>query len=147
MTLSQRGDTLVEVLIAMAVVSSVLGAAYVSANRSLQASRASQERGEAIRIIESQAEQVKVFSSSSGGGGMFDIFNTFCIAMNGPNEGNKKVISGSTPECSQGFYQTSITYTAPSPAGSLNDYFTIRVQWNRVGGGIDEATNVYRLHS
>lgn len=55
----QRGDTLVEVLIAIAVVSLILGGAYVTTNRSLQATRAAQERSTALKLAESQIERIK----------------------------------------------------------------------------------------
>ena len=45
--LSERGDTLVEVLIAIAVVSLILGGAFVTTNKNLQATREAQERGNA----------------------------------------------------------------------------------------------------
>ena len=55
----QRGDTMVEVLIAIAVVSLILGGAYVTTNGSLQATRAAQERSIALKLAESQMERVK----------------------------------------------------------------------------------------
>ena len=61
----QRGDTLVEVLIAIAVVSLILGGAYVTTNRSLYATRAAQERGNALKLAESQIEQLKGIVASN----------------------------------------------------------------------------------
>ena len=63
--LSNGGDTIVEVLIAIAVVSAVLGGAFVSANRSLNMSRQSQERGEALKLAEGQVERVKSLGTSA----------------------------------------------------------------------------------
>ncbi len=160
--LAQRGDTLVEVMIAMAVITSVLGAAFVSANRSLQASRAAQERGEATRVAESEAEQIKVLAKDAANG-MFDSSQIYCIAFSGPNANMKQTFGGYDPfavavtlqtdnfsaypsGCKQSFYNAAIKYTPPSPAGSLNDTFTIQVRWNRVGQQNDEVKMVYRLH-
>lgn len=86
---SQRGDTLVEVLIAIAVVSLILGGAYVTTNRSLQATRAAQERAIALKLAESQIERLKAqMSSSTGSVAILAIPETsdFCIsyASNGP---------------------------------------------------------------
>lgn len=61
----QRGDTLVEVLIAIAVVSLVLGGAYVTTNRSLQATRGAQERAVALKLAESQVERLKGLMSTN----------------------------------------------------------------------------------
>ena len=59
LTLRERGDTIVEVLIAIAVVSMVLGGAYVTTNRSLLSARDAQERAIALKLTESQIEQLK----------------------------------------------------------------------------------------
>ncbi len=61
---NQRGDTIVEVLIAIAVISLVLGGAYVTTNRSLQATRAAQERVNALKLAESQMEQIKAMAAN-----------------------------------------------------------------------------------
>lgn len=57
--LQQRGDTIVEVLIAIAIVSLTLTGAYASVNRSANATRTAQERGEALKWAETQVEQIK----------------------------------------------------------------------------------------
>lgn len=56
---NQRGDTIVEVLIAIAIVSLTLAGAYVSANQSANKTRTAQERAEAIKWAESQVELLK----------------------------------------------------------------------------------------
>jgi prepilin-type N-terminal cleavage/methylation domain-containing protein len=56
---SERGDTLVEVLVAIVIVASVIGGAYVVSNKSLQATRSAQERQNALKLSESQIEQLK----------------------------------------------------------------------------------------
>ncbi len=61
----QRGDTLVEVLISMTVISLVLGGAYTTTSRSLSATRAAQERGNALKLAESQVEQIKNIVATS----------------------------------------------------------------------------------
>ncbi len=54
------GDTIVEVLIAIAVVSLVLGGAFTSTRKSANATRTAQEQGEALKLAESQVEQIKI---------------------------------------------------------------------------------------
>lgn len=56
---NQQGDTIVEVLIAIAIVSLTLAGAYASVNRSSNATRTAQERGEALKWAETQVEQIK----------------------------------------------------------------------------------------
>lgn len=54
-----RGDTIIEVLISITVVSVILGGAYASSNRSLSATRQAQERGESLKLAEKQLELLK----------------------------------------------------------------------------------------
>jgi Tfp pilus assembly protein PilV len=95
--LNQRGDTIVEVLVAIGVLSLILGGAYVLTNRSLQATRASQERVNATKLIETQLEQIKnlaktnhdaVFGSATP--------ESFCINM------SAQVKASTDGQCSMG---------------------------------------------
>lgn len=62
--LKQTGDTIVEVLIAVVVVSVVLVGAYTISNASLRQIRISQERGEAQKIAAGQLERLSGCVSS-----------------------------------------------------------------------------------
>jgi len=75
--LNQRGDTIVEVLIAITVVSMILGGAYTTTNRSLQASRSAQEQGVATKLVEGQLEQLKALADVPGG--LASAPASFCI--------------------------------------------------------------------
>ncbi len=57
--LNRRGDTLVEVLIAIGIISTVLAGAYVMTNRSLISTRDAQERVNATKLAETQLELIK----------------------------------------------------------------------------------------
>ena len=61
---AERGDTLVEVLVAIVIVASVIGGAYVVSNKSLQSTRSAQERQNALKLSESQLEQLKSLIAS-----------------------------------------------------------------------------------
>jgi Tfp pilus assembly protein PilV len=131
--LGRRGDTIVEVLLAMVVISSMLGGAFVVANKSLIASRDSQERGVALKLAEGQLERLKMLSESNPSV-IFGNLNTFCIKTNNtvvatPDAGCK-ISSGAT-------YQISITR---SNAGSI---FTAVVSWDKSGS---DGTNYVRLY-
>lgn len=63
--LTERGDTIVEVLIAIAIISSILSGAYIVVNKSLIAGREAQERGNALKLSEGQLERLKSLSSSN----------------------------------------------------------------------------------
>ena len=76
---SFRGDTIVEVLLAIAVTSLVIAGAYVAVDRSLKASRAAQERGEAVKVAEAQIERLKYLSYSDPNADIYQD-TPFCIS-------------------------------------------------------------------
>jgi type II secretory pathway pseudopilin PulG len=158
--LPTSGDTIVEVLIAMAVASLILGASYATANRSFRIARQAQERGEALKLVEGQVEKLKSLAGSSPG----SIFRAagspaFCIDTSlavkdlptAPPTPNPNLALDDfaqyvpphtlAPGCQTGFYNYSITYDPAS-----NDTFTILARWERIGGGRDELKMLYRLH-
>lgn len=63
---SQRGDTIIEVLIALSVLALILVAGYSISTRSITGVRVSQERSEALRVAESQLEQIRGLSAGVG---------------------------------------------------------------------------------
>lgn len=56
---NQLGDTIVEVLLAIAVVGIVLTATFVSANRSLRGIQLSKDRSEALTLAKSAVTEIK----------------------------------------------------------------------------------------
>lgn len=57
--LNKTGDTIIEVLISILILSVVLAGAYATAGRSSTTVRASQERGEALKLVEGQLERLR----------------------------------------------------------------------------------------
>ncbi|HEX3568649.1 MAG TPA: prepilin-type N-terminal cleavage/methylation domain-containing protein [Candidatus Saccharimonadales bacterium] len=142
---SEQGDTIVEVLIAIAVVSLVLGGAYVTTNRSLQATRGAQEQGNAIKLTESQLEQMKgvsVTDATSIFGGSTPA--SFCM-------NNNTVVDASQAACT---VDTAGNPTSGVPAyhlkisrGSDGHTFTVTNTWDDVGGkAVDNIQMEYRLY-
>ncbi|HUS25754.1 MAG TPA: prepilin-type N-terminal cleavage/methylation domain-containing protein [Nevskiaceae bacterium] len=139
--LKERGDTLVEVLIAIAVVALILGGAYVTTNRSLIATRDSQERATGLKLAESQLEQLKgVIITNPTVGSTGD----FCISSAGTavtsTSAACKVNNNGVATTVEPAYNLSITRSV------TGDTFTAKNQWNRVGGGTDQLQLVYRVH-
>ncbi len=151
--IKERGDTIVEVLIAIAVVSLILGGAYVTTNRSLIATRAAEERGNALKLAESQVEQLKGLAKSNPDA----IFGAatpmpFCIsgftsnvvtANSDPNLNNAecKLSAGGTPTSTQPVYSLSII------RGSDGNTFTVTNQWSDASGRInDNLRLIYRVY-
>jgi len=148
---NQTGDTIVEVLMAIVVVSVVLGAAYLSANQSLTSTRQSQERGEALQVAKEQVERLK---STATGPPPATITSAFCIDSNSAYQTNTGMglnsmtnlsldnLSGYNAACiAQPRYHIGIEYfSAP------DNYYKVHVRWDRVnGGGNDEVTVNYKV--
>lgn len=139
--LKQRGDTIVEVLVAIAVISLILGGAFVLTNQSLQGSRQAQERVNALKLVESQIEQIKNFAATNGpavfGPGLPA---SFCINSSGV------IVAAGGATCTFGVdgaaatgdpsFRISATRTT---AGSIHT-FTIVNTWQDVSG--DHQNNV-----
>lgn len=64
--MKQRGDTIIEVLIATVVISLVLAGAFVVSRNSTTAVRNAQEDAQASKIIESQIERLRAFIIDGG---------------------------------------------------------------------------------
>jgi type II secretory pathway pseudopilin PulG len=147
--LSQRGDTIVEVLIAMLVVSTVLGGAFVTSNQSQLEVRNSQEHAEALKLIESQLEAVRADATSSSPT-VFTASTPFCMYNNSavsattqPTAADCEQDASGTPTTAQPQYALSIARVS-SNGGFL---FTINATWYQVnGGGKANETMVYRLY-
>ena len=143
-TSRERGDTLVEVLIAIAVITMIMGGAYITTNKSLLATRAAQERGNALKLAESQIEQIKglvatnpdsLFSGSPP--------SPFCISDTGT------VVAATNAACSVG---TGGTPTMAQPKFNLSvvrsgNTFTLTETWVNVSGkSTDQIQMKYRVY-
>lgn len=144
MRAAERGDTIVEVLIAIAVISMILGGAFIMTNRSLQGTRDAQERVNATKLVEGQIEQIKNLAATNDvllfGAG---VPASYCINSVGA------VVASTDAACSVGPDGTPTTNEprfglAITRAGNT---FTIRSTWTNVRG--DTQNNVemkYRVY-
>jgi type II secretory pathway pseudopilin PulG len=132
---NEFGDTIVEVMLAIAIVSAVLGGAFVSANTSLQGTRQSQERGEAMKLLEGQLELLKS-AAEVPGSTVFTTGGPFCL------DDTLAVRTNIFAECVRGNparYVLSITRNGNT--------FTSVAAWNKVGGnGNDRVQLIYRVY-
>lgn len=172
-TFNEHGDTIVEVLVVLAIVSFAIILSYSTANRSLADARQSEENSYATELAQSQVEQIR---------GMVDRSNP-----NNSSEGNPDDLSGldsaepspySAPFCMSGgspillsvaatrapdpclqsnggtgaiyTLSDSLTQTSQSisePGLPKTNNFGILVTWPDVlGQGTDTVTLVYRAY-
>ncbi len=141
-TAHQRGDTIVEVLVAITVVSMVLGGAYVTTNKSLLATRGAQERSNALKLTESQLEQLKALAAS-GSTAVLNASAPFCIY----NQTN--VVAATDPHCTQ---DTAGNQTTQEPKFSISttrngNTFDVQTTWADVSGDQTDRLNlIYRVY-
>lgn len=136
LTKSQNGDTLVEVLIAITVVSMVLVAAYVTTSRNLGTLQDTQEHSQALQLAQTQLEILHNSSSLS----TFPAHSCFKNDGSGAivNGTNCKVDAGGTPTPNQPQFTIDIT----NPSGTN---FTIAVSWPSIHPGeTDNVTLFYQ---
>ena len=132
----QTGDTIVEVLIAISIVSLVLTSAYMVTNKNSLTMQATQERTQAQKLIERQIELLRATDSVPAA--------SFCFIDD----------SGSTTtdlaQCS--FNQSGDVSTdtnaalykiAISPNTPSTDTFEVKATWDRIGGGSSNLTMNY----
>jgi len=166
----QRGDTIVEVLIAMAVLGLVLASSFAIANRSYATGLNAQERNEALKIAESQVELLRIASTSSGENLLDqDLANPdrlFCIDPDGASlerinfdtgatvqdqgdldETQYPAIGSTGGDCNFGpsdRYYVSIQQTADVDASNVptgGQIFSVRVYWESILGGASNIVN------
>lgn len=143
-TVRQRGDTIVEVLICVAIVSMILGGAYVTARRSSQGIRNSQEHAEALKLVQSQLEQIK----SNAAEAQPDVFTTnmptFCMVDGQPVAGAQpqcRQSAAGTPATQEPIYRISVTRQPDNGAAK----FAVQAEWDSVTGRPAQETLFYRL--
>lgn len=162
-TKTQAGDTIVEVMIAIAVAAFAIATSYAIANHSLQTAINARDRNEALNIIESQIAALKfrektdptnfgqfeVPSSFTGVGTAFH----FCLDTGWPTTGHPEgpqplgngicnpVFSGVTYNIDISAMVTATT-NSPTFAGPRTVY-KVEVQWPPVGNIQTEKAAIY----
>jgi Tfp pilus assembly protein PilV len=147
-----EGDTIVEVLIAIAVASAVIAGSYTVVNRTLLNSQQAQEHSEALKVAEGQVEQLKKLPPSLASDSVF--------CYNKDNSGQVVSFAGVSVPVSQadypagckgiglaGFYGTAIQYSTKGTLSLLDDNYKVYVRWDGATGGRDEVSINYRVYA
>lgn len=153
---NQRGDTIVEVLIAVVVIGLAIGLAYGISSRSLRVARQSQERVEAVKQAEGQIERLKSLAASNNNQDIFDR-SVFCIADNnqpqnfGAEYGSSSLKATDTTlqgypnnaqgtACVKGLYHLAIYE-------EQDNEFAVSARWFSIGNTDTEEVRIkYRLY-
>jgi prepilin-type N-terminal cleavage/methylation domain-containing protein len=135
--LNRRGDTIVEVMVVLAVLGLALGIAYSTANRSLLDTRGAEENSQATALLQGQIEDLRSLANSQTQN-IFSQGGPFCIS---PTD---TIATASGCKNINTFYNIDITY---QNTGTQPDTFTLVASWPDVEGqGTDTVTILCRIH-
>lgn len=127
-----RGDTILEVLLTIAILALALGGGYALSNRSFHTSLHTHERVQALTLAQGQIEFLKNKNPSeiASLAGTYQS-GSFCF-----NDTNGAHAAANTPTCEdkQGLYNLAISYTCASGCNQANT-FTIQATWEGFGTG------------
>jgi type II secretory pathway pseudopilin PulG len=151
LSLNSVGDTIVEVMVVLAVLGLAVGISFATANRSLLATRAAQENSQATSYLQSQIEELRYLAPTGSGQNIFVNGQFFCVNTTtntvvtgfsgGYNTTSLASYSNYPAGCVHSFYHIAIAYSA------AGDTFTLTAYWDDVQGqGQDTATLNYRVH-
>jgi len=148
-----QGDTIVEVMLAIAIIGIALGTAFALSTRSFHTGQNVEERGEALSLAQGQVEFLKntylngakddLISDSSYGTG-----KAFCFS-----DTDGKVYDATSSNCtnykladgSSSIYTIEVTYCNGSGCGT-EGVFTVKVSWTGAGGQrLDNSTVYYKI--
>lgn len=130
--LGSRGDTIVEVLIAIGIVSLVLTSAYAVTNKNVSSIQQVQEQGYAQKLVEQQVELLRAAVTKPTANGCFD-----------PSTG-LFVSPASSPTC--GLVSGSVTYQITITSLGSNRYSVVAA-WDALGGSKPKVTLYYKVAS
>lgn len=149
---SSKGDTIVEVLITIAIISSVLAGAFSVTQKSAMAVRDSQERSEMLQILQGQVELVRSIAVAAPTP-THEIFETtpqyFCIdsASKAKREFSASAslnnLGDYHADCKDlgaaGLYRLAVSYN------STTSTYTFIGNWDNLGGGNNSMKLSYRI--
>lgn len=145
MRIGQKGETIVEVLIAVVVLSSALGGAFAIANRSQSTIQANNERYQAQLIANQQADLLRAFVTQGSTQRTQTTTGNFCLSASG--SGITRVSNPSAtsfdPSCIRNtLYEINITNTT-SPVSPIFDIYKIKITWDSVINGQEDTVELY----
>lgn len=143
--IGQAGDTIAEVLIAIAVVSLVLVAAFAVVSRTAKNTRQTQEHSEALKYLEGQMEQLKARATTDAATLFaYSASQTFCFNTSGAlsNVAGTADSDYDAAGCTAGDpprYHLGIMQSTPNT-------FTATAVWDGPLGTKDQVSIIYKAY-
>lgn len=127
------GDTIVEVMVVLAVLGLAIGISYSTASRSLKNTRAAQDNAEATQLLQAQLETLRYMAPTLAASPGYTGLNSggpFCIdtaaAQVTPDSSAIKHTTGCKGLGNNGQYEVQITYSA------TDNSFELKALWDDV---------------
>lgn len=139
----ESGDTIVEVLIAIAVISVVMVGAYALSGRSTSTVQDTQERSQAQQYLQSQVEMFRAYLAK-GNAAPTGTAVPMCVknSMTLINDVEHDSATANCNPTSTGGAVYKMEFERVDDS-SLTYRFTIR--WDAMGGGVSQLSHVYRV--
>ena len=134
-SLNNSGDTIVEVLISIAIVSLILAISYATTNHNVRSIQDAQERSHAIQLAQRQIEFLKSHNGITPGQACYDTgggeqVTSDCVV----DDTGKKIISATQ----QPAYQIQIS-------GDVASQYSVNITWHSLlSSSKDNLTMYYR---
>jgi type II secretory pathway pseudopilin PulG len=147
----QRGDTIVEVLIATVIIATILGGAFVVAQSSSHMVQSSQEHGHGLLQIQGQTELLRslAFSGDPTLKG-YTAGKKFCAYI-AADKSVQLLDNGGQVQCDSGssngtsiykIVDTLVSVGDPTKPADMNTY-KLEVTWDKLGGGTNHESLIY----
>ncbi|HSX53221.1 MAG TPA: prepilin-type N-terminal cleavage/methylation domain-containing protein [Patescibacteria group bacterium] len=150
--ISQTGDTIIEVLITMAILGLVLAGAYAATSHSLNTIYGAQQRIEALKLVEGQIERLDVLSNNATQATMgstssiFGAIKIFCLdSSSNVTIANSSPVGGLTINGGLPALQTD-TLTSYVPTCSLGPNSTYFLSIERYDDAGPNTGAIFKLH-
>lgn len=154
---NQLGDTIIEVMVVLAVLGLAISISYATANRSLLNARQAQENTQAAGLVQTQVENLRLLVANSTPDNTDPATNIFlapapfCITNpTSPTPMNPPASCSFTPISYQVLIYNCDKLPTIGPCNNASgpDVFAIEAVWPDVlGQGNDSVTINYRLHA
>ena len=142
---SQAGDTIVEVIIAVAVVATILAGAFIVTNRSTQAVRDSEEHAQALQYLQGQVELLRAAAGTHGGLTSAMISSAFCLDSSlVVHSAGSAACTVQPPAVPYAFSITCVSAACPEPQYSVTT-FNLKATWPALGGNTDVVYLSYEV--
>jgi Tfp pilus assembly protein PilV len=137
----ERGDTIVEVMISLIVISSVIVGAFLVARVSSRNIRNSEEHSQALQMLQGQVEMLRAYAANDAAvqNDPLPASADFCMKSDGTIEhtiNNCKNLNT--------FYNLTINQTA-GPVNGLGATYTFKVDWPAQDGTTSQESIIYRV--